>query len=108
MKNRIFSLGGIKSTFTDVDSLRMTLSARQGIVAAGLTSEDVVVIIQSLERENFYKSMVTDTEKRLPNQEVWQDVYYVQYQDCHWYMKFMANEDGFYLVSFKKNFRQLS
>lgn len=108
MKNKIFSLTSIKSTFIDVDSLRMTLTAQRGMIETGFSLEDVVTIIQSLSDENFYKSMVTDSKKRLSNQELWQDVYYTEYQGCALYIKFMANETGFYLVSFKKNSRQLS
>lgn len=107
MKTPTFSLDSIKSVFSTVDNLRMTISVRQSLVEMGATLEDVVMIVQSLNPGNFHKSMLTNSQTRYCNQEIWQDVYHVVYKGRYWYVKFMANENGFYLVSCKENFKQL-
>ncbi len=50
-----------------------TVTAIKGGAAMGLTSQDMLAVIASLVRGQFYKSMTTHDDHR-----VWQDVYHAQ------------------------------
>ncbi len=52
-----------------VESMNMTIAARHGFKAIGLSIDDVLGVVQSLRRCDFYKSMTTYSDHR-----VWQDV----------------------------------
>lgn len=50
--------------------VRATATALSGAAALGFDFDDVVAVVQSLEPEDFYKSMTTVADHR-----IWQDVY---------------------------------
>ena len=50
--------------------VRATATALSGASALGFDFDDVVAVVQSLEPEDFYKSMTTVADHR-----IWQDVY---------------------------------
>ncbi len=50
--------------------VRATATALSGAAASGFDFDDVVAVVQSLEPEDFYKSMTTVADHR-----IWQDVY---------------------------------
>jgi motility quorum-sensing regulator / GCU-specific mRNA interferase toxin len=95
-KTRTYDLSEIKAAFRAIVDLRMTRTARRCIVALGLSLEDVVLIVQSLTPQNFYKSMTTYADHR-----VWQDVYHARFKEIEIYIKFMKDHDGHLIVSFK-------
>jgi motility quorum-sensing regulator/GCU-specific mRNA interferase toxin len=95
--NKTYNLDDIKAGFASVKNLRMTRTARQCAVGLGLTLEDIVAIIQSLTPRNFYKSMTTYADSR-----IWQDVYHTQFNQIHLYIKFMTDDEGHLIVSFKE------
>jgi motility quorum-sensing regulator / GCU-specific mRNA interferase toxin len=84
-----YSLTGIKSTFCDVSSLRITLT--------GITLEQVVQIVQGIMREHFYKSMTSEADHT-----IWQDVYHVPYAATVLYVKFTTDSEGYLVISFKE------
>lgn len=96
-RSRTYDLEGIKLAFRTPATLRMTRTARRCIVELGLSLEDVVIIIQALTPQSFYKSMTTYADHT-----IWQDVYHAQYGQIQLYIKFMIDEDGHLIVSFKE------
>ena len=95
-RSQTYDLSSIKTAFQTVQTLRVTRSARQCIVALGLSLENVVEIIQTLTSQDFYKSMTTYVNSR-----VWQDVYHAHFHGIQLYIKFMIDEEGYLVVSFK-------
>jgi motility quorum-sensing regulator/GCU-specific mRNA interferase toxin len=87
----------LKEAFKKVSDLRITRTARRTIFGLGLNLENVVFIIQSLSSKNFYKSMTTYADHK-----VWQDVYHFQYNSLNLYIKFMIDDEGHLIVSFKE------
>ena len=55
-----YDLEGFKSEFCTVERLRMTGTARRNAFALGLSLLDVVNVIQSMTRRQFYKSMTSE------------------------------------------------
>jgi len=96
-RSRTYDLDGIKEAFKTVEELRMTRTARRTIVGLGFSLENVVNIIQSLTYQNFYKSMTTYADHK-----VWQDVYHFQFNMVNLYIKFMMDDEGHLIVSFKE------
>ncbi len=66
-------------------------------MSLGFDLEDVVAIIHALKPQFFYKSMTTYMDHR-----VWQDVYYAEFQSVKLYIKFMMDDEGHLIVSFKE------
>lgn len=93
-----YSLQRIKKAFDSVDKLRMTLSARQTINDLEFDDEEVVLVIQSLSVEDFYKTM----PPRHDRFTAWQDVYKPRYKGIDLYVKFQINALGELIVSFKE------
>ena len=93
-----YSLEHIKSVFCKPESLVMTNSARQGMVALGFSRQDAVDAIQALTKKDFYKSM---PPKHL-HFAAWQDVYKSQFKGVGLYIKFQINDNGELLLSFKE------
>jgi motility quorum-sensing regulator/GCU-specific mRNA interferase toxin len=88
----------IKSAFSEASSLRATKTALQGAAELGLSTEDIVMIIQTITKGHFYKSMTSNYDSA-----VWQDVYHVPHQDCELYVKFTDNGGSdLLLLSFKE------
>ena len=79
-----------------IESVNMTISARHGIKTVGLSIDDVLEVVQSLNSSNFYKSMTTYSDHR-----VWQDVYHAEWENKFLYMKFQQLGE-YFIVSFKE------
>ncbi|GAK58811.1 hypothetical protein U27_05786 [Candidatus Vecturithrix granuli] len=92
-----YELEEIKAAFQTEDDLRMTRTARQCTVELEIGLEDVVKIIQTLTTQNFYKSMTTYADAH-----VWQDVYHAQFGQLRLYIKFMKDDEGHLIISFKQ------
>ncbi|CAK1720136.1 motility quorum-sensing regulator / GCU-specific mRNA interferase toxin [Vibrio crassostreae] len=91
----------IKKTFSKVDKLRFTKSARQGYVELGMDEQDVVDVIKSLQPSDFYKTMPSDKRPDLG----YFDVYRTSWCGVDIYTKFQDIGSGFismYIVSFKR------
>lgn len=67
-----YDLEGFRQEFCSVRSLRMTRTAQNTAWTLGLALADVVLVVQSMKREHFYKSMMSYADHTL-----WQDVYRV-------------------------------
>lgn len=63
----------------------------------GITLQDIVTIIQSMTREQFYKSMTSDA-----NSAIWQDVDHVPHGHLVLYVKFTTDIEGYLVISFKE------
>jgi motility quorum-sensing regulator/GCU-specific mRNA interferase toxin len=93
-----YDLEAIKASFVTVDNLRATGSAIRGAAALGYGRRDIVRVIQSIDRRQFYKSMTSYADHR-----VWQDVYHVPSEYGPLYVKFTADTVAeFLLLSFKE------
>lgn len=92
-----YSLDRIKNNFSNVNDLRLTKTALKCIVSLGFSMSEVVIVINSLSSSNFYKSMTTYADHK-----IWQDVYYIKYMKNHLYVKFMFDDEGYLIISFKE------
>lgn len=92
-----YALDSIKVTFTTAASVRMTKTAQDTAFALGFFLVDVVRLIQSMTREQFYKSMTT-----LADHRIWQDVYHVPFEGLVLYVKFTTDAQGYLVISFKE------
>ena len=91
-----YPLLAIQAQMRSVPDMNLTLSARSGIRAAGMSQIDALVLVQSLKRKDFYKSMTT-----LADYKVWQDVYHGKWNGLGLYVKFqLAGE--YFVISFKE------
>ena len=90
-------LDEVQQHFSNIKHLKLTRTARQHLVSLNLDLSDVHCVIQHLKPEHFYKSMTTYHDHRL-----WQDVYHYPYQGKMLYIKIMAHEDSYLIVSFKE------
>ena len=75
----------------------MTRNAQDATLRLGLTLEDVVQVVQSMKRSNFYKSMTSYADPR-----VWQDVYHVPWDGLVLYAKLTVDELGRLILSMKE------
>lgn len=91
-----YSLADIQTQMTVVQAMNLTVSARSGIRAVGMAQADALMVVRSLTRKNFYKSMTTHADHRM-----WQDVYHGTWNDIALYIKFQRVEE-FFVVSFKE------
>lgn len=96
-KKPTYDLESIKSEFSTVKTLRMTRTARDGAFALGLSLQDVVDVIASMTRQQFYKSMTSYNDHK-----TWQDVYHVPVAGVPVYVKFTTDDEGKLLISFKE------
>ena len=92
-----YALDSIKLAFATETSLQITGTARTSAFALGLLLADVVRIIQSVTREQFYKSMTS-----LADHRIWQDVYHVPFEHTVLYVKFTTDAQGHLVISFKE------
>ncbi len=92
-----YDLESFRSEFCAVDRLRMTRTARDSALALGFSLQDVVDAIQAMTRQHFVKSMTTFADSR-----IWQDVYHVPFGGVVLYVKFMVDDEGKLLISFKE------
>ena len=64
----------------------------------GFEESDVRNVVSTMEHKHFYKSMTS-----YANHKIWQDVYFVSYEDLTLYVKFTQNViSEFTLLSFKE------
>lgn len=91
-----YSLAEIQAQMTSVTTMNLTESARTGIHAVGMGWVDALMVIQNMQRGNFYKSMTTHRDHR-----VWQDVYQARWRDKALYVKFQKAGE-FFVISFKE------
>mgnify|MGYP001806234945 CR=1 FL=1 len=78
--------------------MAVTTTALQGAQGLGIGRKGMTVVIQTMERRHFYKSMTSYT-----NHREWQDVYHVPHGDLVLYVKFVADVVAeFRLLSFKE------
>ena len=66
-----YRLAEIQRLVVELGAAAFTKTALDGGRAMGLTSEEMLQVVASLTRRNFYKSMTTYADHR-----VWQDVYH--------------------------------
>jgi motility quorum-sensing regulator/GCU-specific mRNA interferase toxin len=92
-----YDLEGFRQEFCSVRALRMTRSAQDATLQLGLTREDVVLVVQSMKREHFYKSMTSFADHR-----VWQDVYHLPWGALVLYVKLTVDELGRLILSMKE------
>lgn len=92
-----YNLSLIKQAFSEVSRLNMTASAMQGQYELGLSDQDVVDAIQSLIRDDFYKSM----QPKHRGFSAWQDVYKPVFKGVALYVKFQVDKRGEVIISFK-------
>jgi motility quorum-sensing regulator/GCU-specific mRNA interferase toxin len=91
-----YDLKAILAQMICVESLNLTMSAQQGIRAAGMTQDEALEVINQLSGTNFYKSMTTHKSQR-----IWQDVYRAKWREKLLYVKFQQAGE-YFVVSFKE------
>ena len=78
--------------------LNLTTTAPVGARSLGCATEDILAVVQSMQRRHFYKSMTTYADHTL-----WQDVYHVPWGQVVIYLKFTADTvTEFCVLSFKE------
>ncbi|WP_124950047.1 type II toxin-antitoxin system MqsR family toxin [Sulfuriferula thiophila] len=91
-----YSLAEIQAQMTSAQAMNLTVSARGGIRAVGMAQADALAVVQSLTRNDFYKSITTHADHR-----VWQDVYHGEWNGIALYIKFQRAGE-YFVVSFKE------
>jgi len=93
-----YDLDAFKAAFSTVERLSVTGTALKTAASLGFNGADIVSIIQTMQRRQFYKSMTAYSDHR-----VWQDVYHVPSEVGLLYVKFTADVVAeFLLLSFKE------
>lgn len=93
-----YDLEAIKAVFSTVAGLKATGSALRDAATLGFGSDEIVAVVESIERHHFHKSMTSYADHR-----VWQDVYHVPSEQGMLYVKFTADAvTEFLLLSFKE------
>ena len=91
-----YDLKAILAQMICVESMNLTLSAQQGIRAAGMTRNEALEVVSKLSVTDFYKSMTTHQNNR-----IWQDVYHTKWRDKPLYVKFQQAGE-YFVISFKE------
>lgn len=92
-----YDLEAFKEAFAS-GAVAITGSALKGAASLGLSTLEMGVVISSMSRREFYKSMTS-----FSNHAVWQDVYHVRSEAGMIYVKFGAGVvSEFLLLSFKE------
>jgi motility quorum-sensing regulator/GCU-specific mRNA interferase toxin len=93
-------LDAVKARFSSVETLDITTTAARSARGLGFELEDVVDVVQALEREDFVKS---ETAHNPRNLRCWHDTYVIPYAGLGLYLKF-AGETlvDLLLTSFKE------
>ena len=91
-----YDLKAILAQMICVESMNLTLSAQQGIRAAGMTRNEALEVVSKLSVTDFYKSMTTHQSNR-----IWQDVYHAKWRDKPLYVKFQQAGE-YFVISFKE------
>jgi motility quorum-sensing regulator / GCU-specific mRNA interferase toxin len=93
-----YDLEAFKAAFSSEDRLNVTGSALRSAASLGFGRFEIVATIQTMQRNQFYKSMTSFADHR-----VWQDVYHVPSSIGELYVKFTADVlTEFLLLSFKE------
>ena len=93
-----YDLEAFKAVCGSVETLPITVTATRTARQLGFTLDQVVAILQTMQRAQFYKSMTSYGDHR-----VWQDVYHVPSSAGILYVKFTAElVSDFLLLSFKE------
>ena len=93
-----YALASIKADFADPATLNRTFVSKQGAMALGMSSADVVKVIQALDKTDFDKSMTSYADATN-----WQDVYKPIAAKRALYVKFTLDaEKALLLISFKE------
>ena len=95
-KTPTYDLEAIKESVRE-NGARTTFSAKRSMTELHLVLDDVEKVVLQLNRSNFYKSMTT-----YKNHKLWQDVYHASYLGYELYVKFMVDDEGYLVVSFKE------
>lgn len=91
-----YDLKAIQSQMNSIETMNLTMTARHGIKASGMSLSDALTAIKRLSPQNFYKSMTVHADRR-----VWQDVYHAEWKGRALYVKFQQHEE-YFIVSFKE------
>jgi hypothetical protein len=78
-------LGAVKVKFASVETLEMTRAALRSAQAIGFVLEEVVGVVQALEREDFVKSETAHSPR---NPRCWHDTYVTPFDGRDLYLKF--------------------
>ena len=93
-----YDLDAFKAAFSSAAKLAVTGTALRNAAALGFGRTEIVSVIQTMQREHFYKSMPAYADYRQ-----WQDVYHVPSSVGELYVKFTADViTEFLLLSFKE------
>ncbi len=85
-----YNLSAVQEIVADPNSQPFTMTALKGGLALGLKESEMRIIVLSLSRRDFYKSMTTISDHR-----VWQDVYHGETADgIAVYIKITHYTDG--------------
>jgi motility quorum-sensing regulator/GCU-specific mRNA interferase toxin len=90
-----YKLAAIQDQMTSIASMNLTYSAKQGVLAAGMTVAEALEVIRALRPEDIFKTMPCDA-----NWNVWQDVYHASWNHKPLYVKFQQ-ADRYFVISFK-------
>lgn len=91
-----YKLSDILAQMTTVQAMNLTVSARTGIRACGMSQLDALAVLRGLRSKHFYKSMTTHADHR-----VWQDVYHGQWKGMALYIK-IQRAGEYFVISFKE------
>ncbi len=88
----------VKAAFSTVEDLNVTGTALRNAFALGYGRQEIVDVIQAIERGHFYKTMPSEK-----NPGLMQDVYRVPDREIELYVKFTSDlVTEFKLLSFKE------
>lgn len=82
-----YNLKFIRQTFRDTESLVMSSKARRQLGNLGLSSDELVQIIQILTPVNFIQSVSTSSDYHL-----WQDIYNIQWGNSNIFLNFQMTD----------------
>ncbi|MDD2501075.1 MAG: type II toxin-antitoxin system MqsR family toxin [Geobacter sp.] len=91
-----YYLTSILAQMVSIENMNLTLSAQQGIRAAGMTRNEALEVISKLSITDFYKSMTTHQSNK-----IWQDVYHAKWREKLLYVKFQQAGE-YFVISFKE------
>ena len=93
-----YDLEAFKTAFSTVEHLNVSGTAIRSAATLGFGRAEIVATIQTMQRDQFYKSMTSYRDHR-----IWQDVYHVPSPEGVLYVKFTADTvTEFLLMSFKE------
>ena len=91
-----YLLADIKAQMTTIEAMNLTLTAQDGIRAAGMVKAEALEVVRGLSRADLYKSMTTNKDHR-----IWQDVYHAEWRGKTLYVK-IQQAGEYFVVSFKE------